>query len=72
MITDFSLRKVVIGTSTDEAKWGTGILIEETKKCMMGYKRRQGNQPAQQQPLDDSNLSDRTRVKEYKQQIRSL
>lgn len=46
IVNDFSLRKMVVGKATDEAKWGTGILADEIKKCMLGYKRKQGKEGA--------------------------
>jgi hypothetical protein len=33
---------MVVKTAVEEAKWGNGIMADEIKKCMLGYKRRQG------------------------------
>ena len=31
---------MVVGKAIEEAKWGTNLLIEEIKKCMLRYKRK--------------------------------
>lgn len=39
---------MVVAKALEEAKWGSSLLVEDVKKCMLGYKRKQGKDGARQ------------------------